>query len=113
MNSKVLELKKEIGAVKGGITSKTIRTSRASKMILFRFDAGQRLSEHTSSVAATIHIVEGRAKIHLGKRVVDASAGTWIDMEPGLPHALVAKSPLVMLLTLFQHEKRAPARIRA
>lgn len=105
MNSKVIDLKKEMGSVEGGIASKTIRSSRDAKVVLFRFDSGQRLSEHTSTVAASIQIVEGLAIIKLGGRSVDATPGTWIDMEPGLPHAILAKTPVTMLLTLFHREK--------
>lgn len=101
----MIDLKKEMDRVEGGIASKTIRSSRDAKVVLFRFDSGQRLSEHTSTVAASIHVIEGLAKIKLGERTIDATPGTWIDMEPGLPHAILAKTPVVMLLTLFHREK--------
>jgi quercetin dioxygenase-like cupin family protein len=107
VNSKVLDLKKEMETVEGGIASKTIRNSRDAKVVLFRFDAGQQLTEHTATVAASIQIVDGLAKIKLGSRSIDATPGTWIDMEPGLAHAILAKTPVVMLLTLFHREKGA------
>lgn len=109
MNTKVIDLKKEIKPVRGGIASKTIRRSRDAKVILFRFDAGQQLSEHTASVAASIQIVEGRAKVKLGRQWISAGPGTWIALEPGLVHAIDAKTEVVMLLTLFQHEKNGGA----
>ena len=101
VNSNVIDLKKEMNFVPGGIASRTIRRDRNAKTVLFYFDAGQQLSEHTATVAATMHFVEGRARVKLGRRWRNAGPDTWIAMEPGLAHAITAKTKLVMLLTLF------------
>lgn len=101
VNSIVVDLKKEMKFSRNGITSRTLCHDGRNKTVLFTFDQGQQLSEHTSSVAASMHFLDGRASVKLGRRSIQAGPGTWVFMKPGLVHAIRAKTRLVMLLTLF------------
>lgn len=83
------------------IVSRTLHKDGDLKVILFAFAAGQELSEHTASVAAILHILEGEAELKLGGDVVDGVAGTWAYMPPHLPHSLYARTPVKMLLTML------------
>jgi len=84
------------------IISRTIFVDDQVKVILFAFAAGQELSEHTASVPAMIHILEGEAKLTLGKDVFEAHPGTWARMQAQLPHSVYAKTPTKMLLLMLQ-----------
>lgn len=88
------------------IVSRTLRADENAKMIVFGFDAGQELSEHTASVPAVIHILSGEAEVSLGEEKHNASAGSWSWMPARLPHSIVAKTPVVMLLTMFTSAKK-------
>lgn len=83
------------------ITSRTFYKGNGMNAILFAFDAGQELSEHTSSKTAILQIVEGKATITLGEDLHEVSAGTWIQMPPHLKHSIHAMTPLKMLLLMF------------
>jgi quercetin dioxygenase-like cupin family protein len=85
-----------------GILSRTIYSDDQMKAVLFGFSVGEELSEHTSSSAAIIHIVQGDARLTLGSDTTEASAGAWVHMPPRLPHSVFAKTPLVMLLLMFK-----------
>ncbi len=84
-----------------GTLSRTIYSDSAVKVVLFGFDAGQELSEHTASRPATIQIVRGEARLTLGQDTIEALPGTWIRMPAGLSHSVRATTPLVMLLVLL------------
>jgi len=84
------------------ILSRTIFSDDQLKAILFRFAEGQELSEHTASVPATIHILDGEATLQLGTDRFEASAGTWAHMQPNLPHSVFAKTPTTMLLLMLR-----------
>lgn len=97
------DLSNEIGEIpKNGIISRTLHNDEYLKAILFGFDQGQELSEHTSSMPATIHIIKGEARLKLGDDSIEAQAGAWVNMSPRLRHAIHAKTPLVMLLLLVK-----------
>jgi quercetin dioxygenase-like cupin family protein len=84
------------------IVSRTFFQDEYARIILFGFAAGQELSEHTASKPATLHFLQGEAHIKLGGDEFEAKAGTWVHMPPNLPHSILAKTPVVMLLTMFE-----------
>ncbi len=88
-----------------GIVSKTVYESSGLNVVLFTFDAGQELSEHTASVPAIIHLLEGKAEVQLGERRIDARSGFWTYLPAKLPHAIRAKTRLAMLLTMLRREE--------
>lgn len=86
------------------IVSRTFLRVGNMKAILFGFDAGQELSEHTSSQTAIIQIVQGEATVTLGGDSHELSAGAWMHMPPQLKHSVSAKTPVIMLLLMFGAE---------
>lgn len=83
-----------------GILSRTLHAVGGAKVVLFAFAAGEELSEHTSSRPATIHVISGELELGLDGEQTDAGPGVLVHMAAGLPHALRARTPSVMLLTL-------------
>lgn len=84
------------------ITSRPIFRDDHIKVVLFAFDAGQELSEHTASTAATIHVLDGEAVITLGDDRHEVNSGTWLHMPPNLSHSVLAVTPMKMLLYLLK-----------
>ncbi len=88
-----------------GIISRTLYQDDSTKVVLFGFDAGQELSEHTASVPATIHILKGEGALTLGGDRLEARPGTWVYMPASLPHSVQARTPLTMLLVMLRSAK--------
>lgn len=84
------------------IVSRTIYADNQIKIILFGFAEGQELSEHTASIPAIIHILDGKARITVDQELFDATAGSWIFMKPNTPHSLFAETPVNMLLYMIE-----------
>jgi quercetin dioxygenase-like cupin family protein len=104
----VADLCKEIGDIpKDGILSRTIYSDNQVKAVLFGFDQGQELSEHTASTPAIIHIIRGEAKVTLGKDDLEVQAGSWIHMDPKLSHSVIAKTALVMVLLILKAKEQS------
>jgi quercetin dioxygenase-like cupin family protein len=82
------------------IVSQTIYQDKQSRTILFNFAPGQELSEHTSAQNAILYFIAGEADLTLGADKMAAQAGTWVHMPPHLPHSIVAKTPVTMLLQM-------------
>jgi quercetin dioxygenase-like cupin family protein len=83
------------------IISRTYYEADRMKAILFGFAPGQELSEHKSPKPALLHFVEGEADLTLGDDIKTAKAGTWVYMEPNLPHSILAKTKVLMILLLL------------
>lgn len=83
------------------IISRTFYKDDRLNAILFGFDMGQELSEHTSSQAAVIQIIKGDATVTLGDDQHELSAGAWVQMPARLKHSIHAKTPLIMMLLML------------
>jgi quercetin dioxygenase-like cupin family protein len=84
------------------ILSRTIYQDESIKSILFGFQAGQELSEHTASVPAVLHFIRGKAQVLLGQEQHHAQGGTWIHIPAKLPHSIHASQETLMMLTLIR-----------
>jgi quercetin dioxygenase-like cupin family protein len=87
---------------KDGTLSRTIYQDEQLKAVLFGFDAGQELSEHTASVPAIIQIITGQASLTLGNQTLELQPGAWVHMQAKLTHAIHAKTPVIMLLLMLK-----------
>lgn len=85
-----------------GVLSRTLFKSETVKLVLFAFDAGQELTEHTSTHTAILHILQGEARVTLGADEHHAKANAWVYMPPNLPHSILAQTPLIMALMMLE-----------
>jgi quercetin dioxygenase-like cupin family protein len=88
-----------------GILSRTLHNDDHVKVVLFGFAAGQELSAHTAPMAAMIYLVSGEATVTLGEDVQEAGPGAFVYMPPQLVHGIVAKTPVVMLLSMYKQSR--------
>jgi len=96
----VSNLADELDIPKAGTLSVPVYEDASTKVVLFGFATGQELSEHTSSMPASLYQVSGNAEWTLGGETMDAKPGAWAHMDPHLPHSIKAVEPCVMLLIL-------------
>ncbi|HSM01083.1 MAG TPA: cupin domain-containing protein [Acidimicrobiia bacterium] len=103
MESTVLEdLRTELEIPADGTLSRVVYKDDSIRVVGFAFDEGQELTEHTAAVPAIVQVIQGRLRVTLGERTVDASPGTWIHMPARLAHGVLALEPTVMLLTMIR-----------
>ena len=88
-----------------GIISRTLHSDEHIKVVLFGFDPGQELSEHTASVPATIHILSGDADVVIGDKRQSVAPGFWAWMPANMPHSILARTKTVMLLYMVKAAK--------
>ena len=90
---------------KQGILSRTLYNDDQVKLVLFGFSPGQELSAHTAPMPASLYFLEGEGSLTLGEEQMAVHAGSFAHMTPGLTHAIVASTPLVMLLLMMKGMK--------
>ena len=69
---------------------------------IFAFDEGQGLSEHTAPFDALVHVLEGAVEIVIAGKAHQVSAGEIIVLPAQQAHALTARTPFKMLLTMIR-----------
>jgi quercetin dioxygenase-like cupin family protein len=96
----LLDLLPEITA--DTIVSRAVYNDEQVRVTLFGFAPGQELTEHTSAYAAVMHFLQGEAEVTLAEEKREVSGGAWIHMAPQMPHGILARTPVTMLLTIFK-----------
>jgi quercetin dioxygenase-like cupin family protein len=95
------ELKKLIAYSEGGILSKHLFKSSKLGMDLFCMAKGTKMSEHTSTREAIVHVIEGKGVFRLGKENIPMLPGVIIHMKPNAKHALKADENTSFVLILM------------
>ena len=103
--TQIVDLAKEVEPPDDGILTRTLFNDEDVKVVIFGFGKGQELSEHTASMPAILHFMQGEATLTLGDDVVEARPGSWFHMPPELKHSVKTKSPVVMLLLLLKRAR--------
>ena len=98
----ISDLAKEAQPPEKGILSRTIFNDEKVKAVIFGFGQGDELSEHTASMPAILHFLQGEAKLTLGDDTLEAKPGTWVHMPASQRHGIQAVTPVVMLLVLLK-----------
>lgn len=98
----IADLAAEVEIPTDGAISRVVFRNDRLRVVIFGFDTGQELTDHTAAVPAIIEVVSGRLEVTLGDNELNATPGTWIHMPAHLSHAVVALEPTVMLLTLLR-----------
>lgn len=96
------QLLQEVTIPEQGILSRTLHNDEFVKVVIFAFSAGHELSAHTAPMPAILQILQGKALVTLGEETHSLEAGALVTMPPRLTHAVVAETPMVMLLSLLK-----------
>jgi quercetin dioxygenase-like cupin family protein len=84
------------------IVSKTLVKQPTGTITLFAFDKGQELSEHSAPFDAMVHVLEGEVELIIGGEPVIAKTNEFVIMPANIPHAVKARTPFKMLLTMIK-----------
>ena len=90
----------EVEIPKNGTLSRVVFNADGLRVVLFAFDTGEQLTDHSATVPAIVQAIKGRLEITLGDQTIEIEPGSWIHMDANLTHAVVALEPSVMILTL-------------
>jgi len=102
----IADLLNEFALPDTAMTSRVLHKDERFNITLFGFAAGHELKTHSVPVPALIYVVEGEGEFDLGAETVKVKAGSFIRMEPLLPHAVRTKTPFRMLLVQVKDEPK-------
>jgi len=98
--SQVLSMSDLVTYQPGQVVSRTLAQNKAISLTVFAFDTGEEISSHSSHGDAMVTVLEGTAQVTIGTEVYALSDGQTIVMPAEVPHAVAAKTPFKMLLTV-------------
>lgn len=97
----VLKLAEQVCAQPGQVVSKTLAQNRAVSVTLFAFAKGEEIGTHDSDGDAMVTVLEGTGMFTVGGKEYVLNAGETLVMPAKKPHAVFAREPFKMLLTVI------------
>ena len=86
----------------GATVSRTVMHAEGVRLVLFSFDKGEILSEHTAAMPVILHTLEGALEIEADGRTVVLKPGDVIHFGTRLPHAVRALEPSKLALYMLE-----------
>jgi quercetin dioxygenase-like cupin family protein len=83
-------------------TSRAVIDNDAARVVLFAFDTGEKLTEHTAAPPVVVQLVRGRLRFEVAGDSHELQPGDVVYLAPGAPHALEALEPSLLSLVLIQ-----------
>jgi quercetin dioxygenase-like cupin family protein len=81
--------------------SRTVLRADGARVVLFAFDAGQSLTEHTAAMPVLLQVLDGHLRITADGRTVDLRPGGMIHLGARVPHEVDAIVPARLQLTML------------
>jgi quercetin dioxygenase-like cupin family protein len=81
--------------------SRTLLKGDGVNLVLFSFDAGQELSEHTAAVPVLLQALDGQLDVTVDGHTVTLVPGDVVHLAARAPHSVVALQPSRLLLTMI------------
>ncbi len=97
----ISNLAEEIDYADSSTISKTLLRAEGVNIVLFSFDAGEELSEHTAAMPVLVQTLEGELEITADGKTVTLLPGGVVHFTTRLPHAVKAIKPSKMVLYMM------------
>jgi quercetin dioxygenase-like cupin family protein len=116
LQAQLNELRRKRSYGSGGPTGKTLVKEPDLRIVLMALGAGSRMEKHRASGPISIHVIDGRIRIHLPTASTELVHGELLALESNIAHDVEAIEDAAFLLTLGrttyqhvsdQHEPRA------
>ncbi|MDI1288520.1 MAG: cupin domain-containing protein [bacterium] len=81
--------------------SRTVMQAEGARLVLFTFDTGERLTEHTAAIPVVLYVLEGHLQVTADGCTVDLRPGDIVHLGTRLPHAVEALAPSKLALLML------------
>lgn len=108
LGEELAELRAEDHPARDGHRQITLFHRDPVTQVLFAFDEGGILPEHSARGLVTIHTLEGRLEVGADGKRHDLPAGHVLILDPGVPHDVRALERSAMLLTVHLQKEGRP-----
>ncbi len=102
MTVSIDDVASEVEIPPGGTLSRVLVKQGPVRLVVFAFDDGQELSEHTASVPVILQTITGAFRVEADGVATRLEPGGWLYLEAHQPHSVVAEGPARLLLTMIR-----------
>lgn len=95
----------------GRVKPVSVLKSAGANVVMFSFDSGAELREHTALYPALLQALEGELTVHLAGEQVILRPGDLLHIEPQVPHSVTAADRARLQLTVLMIDSPGPSRV--
>jgi quercetin dioxygenase-like cupin family protein len=96
----VTDLLAAVPVTPSSTTSRVVVNNPALRVVVFAFDEGELLTEHSSPRAVVVQLLDGSVRFTVGDEEHLMAPGDVVYLAPGERHALVAEAPSHLSLVM-------------
>ncbi len=85
----------------GSTVSRTVLKAPGVRVVLFAFDTGQELTEHTAAMPVLLQVLDGHLSVTADGRTEALVPGGLVHLGARVPHAVLAHEPSRLVLTML------------
>lgn len=100
------KLRAEAHPAQNGHRQMTIFHRAPVAKVLFAFESGGELTNHSAHGLVTIHVLEGRLMVQADERDHELGVGQVLILNPDVPHNVRAPEASAMLLTVYMEGQK-------
>jgi quercetin dioxygenase-like cupin family protein len=97
----ITDLARLIEVAPESTVSRTVLRAEGARVVLFAFDAGQELTEHTAAVPILLSLLDGRLRVGADGQQVELVPGGLMHIGARVPHEILALEASRMVLTML------------
>lgn len=86
--------------------SRTVLSADGARIVLFAFDTGQVLTEHTAAMPALLTLLDGHLRVTGDGTTVDLVPGGIVHLDIRVPHTVLAVEPSRLVLIMLDNRAR-------
>jgi quercetin dioxygenase-like cupin family protein len=101
VREKLRALRAETGATANGHRQITLMHQGPVRLVLFAFEAGGRMPQHSAPGWVTIQVLRGALRVRTPEQQHELAEGQILALAPGVPHDLEAGAEADMLLGVY------------
>jgi quercetin dioxygenase-like cupin family protein len=97
----IADLASEVPVTPSATTSRVVVANEVVRVVIFAFDAGEQLTEHTSTKPVVVQVLRGALGFEVAGATHELAAGDCVYLAPNELHALEAREPALVSLVMI------------
>ena len=93
---------KQMPVTASATTSRTLVDNEAVRVVVFAFDTGEQLTEHTASMPVVVWLLSGAMRFDVAGQSYELAVGDCVYLAPNELHALEATEPSLLSLVMVR-----------
>ncbi len=95
----------------GRVKPVTVLKSTGANVVMFAFEPGTALPDHTAQQPVLLQVLEGSVAVHLAGQSIRLVPGDLLHIEPAVPHSVEAAERAKLQLTVLMIDSPGPSHV--